>query len=198
MTLGETIKQYREKRGLSKSELAKLSDIHISYVGKLEQGHYKLTSSDTITKLAKALKVNPEELYRAAGLIHDKKGIYEIPQKTPDELISELQVSMPVAIPIVAEIHAPQPEVLDYAYWAKEKAVSKNIVGLKVKGFCLEPDIHDGDVIFIDKDGTPDIGKILLCYHNGKESLKLIRYSAEPDLEQCELIGIIVEVNRRL
>lgn len=160
MNIGESIKENRERRGLSQRELAKLAGLSGSFISRLEAGLYRLTSPDTVNSLAKALKIHPEELYRAAGIIKDSKAVYEIPQKTPDELVAELQVSMPVMIPIHGSIPAGSPdtreeETGDYIAITREELGStrKNLQAFKVNGNSLEGDnIHNSDFIIVDPD----------------------------------------------
>lgn len=56
------VKQLREANKFSKSYLASLIDCDISYVGKIERAE-KSPNFKIIIKLAKALKVNPKDLF---------------------------------------------------------------------------------------------------------------------------------------
>ena len=55
MTRGETMRKWREKRGLSQIELAKLSGIHQVTISALEKGRNSGGNLDTIELLADAL-----------------------------------------------------------------------------------------------------------------------------------------------
>ncbi|MFC2058364.1 helix-turn-helix domain-containing protein [Chloroflexota bacterium] len=55
------LRRIRELRALSQRELAAKSKINVATVNRIEAGHHKPRPS-TIRKLAKALKVEPEEL----------------------------------------------------------------------------------------------------------------------------------------
>jgi XRE family transcriptional regulator, regulator of sulfur utilization len=59
--LGETIRSYRKRAGLSQEKLAEKADLHHNYVGEIERGE-KAATVDTLVKVAKALGVHPRDL----------------------------------------------------------------------------------------------------------------------------------------
>ena len=59
--MGTRIRTFREARGMSQAELAKLAKITREYVNKLEAGRYDPTVG-VLQRLAKALKVKVMEL----------------------------------------------------------------------------------------------------------------------------------------
>ncbi len=67
MTLGEYIRNARQRRGLSQWELSHLSGRGRSYISRLELDDYDYPSAMTFLALAKALKVNVNDIYEAAG-----------------------------------------------------------------------------------------------------------------------------------
>lgn len=56
------VKEIRDTKGLSKSQLSSLTDLDISYIGKIERCE-KFPNIKTIAKLAIALEVSPKELF---------------------------------------------------------------------------------------------------------------------------------------
>lgn len=62
--LGDTIRSYREKAGLSQEKLAEEAGLHHNYIGEIERGE-KAATIDTIVKIAAALRM------RARDLVHD-------------------------------------------------------------------------------------------------------------------------------
>lgn len=59
--LGERIKQYRKKRGLTQVELAVIVNVSTGYIGSIEQG-LRYPSLRLLEKLARALKIPPRDL----------------------------------------------------------------------------------------------------------------------------------------
>lgn len=69
MALGKRIRQLRRAVGLSQSELAARVGVHASYIGHLETGRIKLPSENILTRLARALGTDSEDLLAAAGYL---------------------------------------------------------------------------------------------------------------------------------
>jgi transcriptional regulator with XRE-family HTH domain len=194
MSLGEFVRKTREIRGLTQHELAALSGLGRGYISLIELDRIHETSSNKILKLAKALRVKPDEIYAAAGYIKEKTKYS--PRNILDS-IKELQAleTNLIAVPIVAELHMPG-EIQEYVYMARVKAGPTNYVGVRAKGYCLEPDIKDGDILIIDKDAEPETGKTVLCYHDDQP--KLIRFKNFNDLKNCDIYGVVIAINRKM
>lgn len=192
MTLGEFVKKTREARGLTQQELATLSGLGRSYISSIEIDAVQETSSTKILKLAKALRVKPDEMYIAQGLSRETK---PHPISIIDR-IRELETNL-IAVPIIAELHMPG-EIQEYIYVARPRQGAVNYVGVRAKGYCLEPDIKDGDVLIIDKDAQPEPGRTILCYHNGNEQPMLVKLDDTKQPKDCEIYGVIIGIQRRL
>ena len=63
MKFGKRLRELRKKEGLSQEELGFRARIHRTYVGAIERGEQNL-SIDNVHKLAKALKVSVDMLFR--------------------------------------------------------------------------------------------------------------------------------------
>lgn len=61
MTIGENIKNYREKRGFTQKELAEKSNLSRSYLADLERNRYN-PSLDSLQLIAHSLDVNVSDL----------------------------------------------------------------------------------------------------------------------------------------
>ena len=60
--IGKNIRTLRQKRKLSQEKLARLTDISLNTLTKIESGFTKRPSIQTIHKIAKALRVTIDEL----------------------------------------------------------------------------------------------------------------------------------------
>ncbi|MEN6511709.1 MAG: helix-turn-helix transcriptional regulator [Chloroherpetonaceae bacterium] len=63
-TIGDKIKQLRNKQGLTQDELARKADFPYTTLTKIESGVVNKPSVQTMAKIAKALGVAIEELIR--------------------------------------------------------------------------------------------------------------------------------------
>lgn len=61
--LGKNLKEIREEKGITQSSIAKSLGVSRGFVSKVENGKTNPTLA-TIAKLAKALKVNTDELLK--------------------------------------------------------------------------------------------------------------------------------------
>ncbi|MDP2933848.1 MAG: helix-turn-helix transcriptional regulator, partial [bacterium] len=60
-TIGETIKKYRQEKGISQDKLSKLADVAFHTVVKIESGDTPNPTIDTIKKIAAALGVGVDD-----------------------------------------------------------------------------------------------------------------------------------------
>lgn len=60
--IGKNIKRVRQEKGLSQEKLARLTDISLNTLTKIESGFTKRPSIQTIKKIADALEVSIDKL----------------------------------------------------------------------------------------------------------------------------------------
>ncbi len=194
MSLGQYIRAVRLNRGLSQWELAALSGLGRSHISRLELDNYERPSAETFLSLAKGLKLNPSELYQAAGYT----GVHKFRRgRTPEEALAQLEIITPTHVPIIAGLSEKESDVVQYASWGFSGNGEANLKGLRVQGFSLEPEIKEGDIIFFDAGKAPNHGNILLCYQD--EQIRLVRHGPDGHIgEGCHVYGVVVGVNHSL
>lgn len=62
MSIANNVKKIRAKKGLSLEKVARLADLSLSTVVKIEDGTNKNPTIDTLSKIAKALEVGVDDL----------------------------------------------------------------------------------------------------------------------------------------
>ena len=62
--IGNNLRKLRKQRGLSQEKLARLANISLNTLTKIESGFAKKLTIQTVVKLAKALKVSLDELVK--------------------------------------------------------------------------------------------------------------------------------------
>ena len=60
--IGEKIKFYRKKRGLSQDKLAEIINLEMKSLSRIESGH-NYPQCENLVAIAKALKISPWQLY---------------------------------------------------------------------------------------------------------------------------------------
>ena len=63
-TVAKNIKKYRKEKGLSQDKLSRLADVANATIIKIESGGIQSPTIDTVQKIAKALKINVEDLLK--------------------------------------------------------------------------------------------------------------------------------------
>ena len=62
--MGQNIRNFRKKKGLSQEKLARAADISLNTLTKLESGFATKPTIQTVAKIAKALDVSVDELIK--------------------------------------------------------------------------------------------------------------------------------------
>lgn len=99
MSIPSNLKKYRKKRGFTQKKLSTISGISFSMISKLESGEKKNPSFETISKLANALNIQPNQLLYNNNLSYDllnavynsSSGVYKTRQGGESYLESTIQ-----------------------------------------------------------------------------------------------------------
>ncbi len=164
--LGKYVKEMREKRGLAQSELAAIAGVSPMHISRIEKGDYQSLTLKTLNGLAKGLKVPFNELRTAASSKED----IEIPEKTVEESLEELNRILPMTVPIYQDTKGKK--VLDYTY------LRKNIFGgMRLRSTFAKHDlpgiINKGDLICYTPDMELDTGQPAI---DGDDGDKIVLY----------------------
>ena len=62
--IGNNLRKIRKKKGLSQEKLARLADISLNTLAKIELGFAKKPIIQTVVKLSKALEISIDELVK--------------------------------------------------------------------------------------------------------------------------------------
>ncbi len=62
--IGNNVRRIRKKKGFSQEKLARLADISLNTLAKIELGFAKKPIIQTVVKLAKALEISIDELVK--------------------------------------------------------------------------------------------------------------------------------------
>jgi transcriptional regulator with XRE-family HTH domain len=201
MSLGEYIKTIRHRRGLSQWELSRLSGLTRSHLSRLELDDIEDPSAETFLSLARGLKVHPNDLYQAAGYIDENAHFRRSLEKTPEEAFAELEKIALQPVPVVDKIHSQGSAVVQYSQWELSQGEHNQVIGLLAKGFNLEPEVREGDIILIHRGQTPAHGSVVLCYRN--EQVQLARYDGQfkgngHSDDDLHVYGVVIGINRKL
>ena len=175
MTLGERIRELRQKAGLTQEELSK----EIGYstktsISKMENDLLDINQS-TIVALARALKTTPSTLM---GWEEETKEATNIRGVIPSNNIH--------MVPVYATVSAgfgayAEDSVVDYIPMIIENKYDvQDTIGILVKGDSMYPKIEDGDTIVVRKQESVDSGDVAVLLLDGDEGLvKKVVYGSD-------------------
>jgi transcriptional regulator with XRE-family HTH domain len=199
MSLGEYIKTVRRRRGLSQWELSRLSGLTRSHLSRLELDNFESPSAETFLSLAKALKVHPNDLYQAAGYIEENARFRRETVRNADEAFEELEKLALFPVPVLQGSTSELADSMQSRFSASADG-KPQIVGFYARGFSLEPEVVEGDIILVDRERKPAQDNIVLGFLENRMQLlryqlKLIDFGGIDDL--VRIFGVVVGINRK-
>ena len=213
MDIGTIITKYCDEHGMSSTEFANRVGVSRAYIYMLKRGkRYKaekdvIPSVDTIEKLAKAMMMSSGELM---ALITEKdKTEHKEGKSASIPLVGRVAAGMP--------IHA-EDNIIGYVDIPKRVAEQNDMFALLIKGNSMYPEIKDGDIVVVRKQGFVENWDIAIVRINGEDATcKRIEKTDEgitllpinPEYESkhfskkevetlpVEIVGKVFEVRRR-
>jgi transcriptional regulator with XRE-family HTH domain len=97
MKLGNKIRRSREECGLTQGQLAKSADVSQGYLSQLENGDVKNPSAAVLLRVAKAMRIESDELFEAAGYptVRTLKRVYQDYASTIDPELLRFLTDLP-------------------------------------------------------------------------------------------------------
>ena len=218
MTLGDLVKEYREKHDISMDEFSKMCNLSKGYISMLENNINPRIDKPiaptlpTIRKIALAINMDIDSILKA--LNSDQEIYLNTKTKRPNQGISiNVLGRVAAGIPINAI-----EEIIDTEEITEELARTGTFFGLKIKGDSMTPNICDGDIVIVRQQDDAESGDIVIATINGDEATckRLRKYkqgieliSNNPSYEPFEfsneeilnkpvkIIGKVVELRRK-
>ncbi|MBQ7718207.1 MAG: LexA family transcriptional regulator [Clostridia bacterium] len=189
MTIGERIKQEREKLGLTQSDVAKRVGCAIQTVFKYENGIVTNIPLDKISKIANALDVTPAYLmgWNDSGLFQNNLPISE-PSNDSGYLNSSYNdTSLKGGYATYSvlndvsdfNVHTQTGETVDVPFSALSGHSRDDFFVMRVKGDSMYPDYKDGDKVLVLRKSSVDYSGqtgVVLCDSDDHASLKKIEF----------------------
>ena len=179
--IAKKILDIRMSRGWSQEALAEKIPLSPIVLDLYEKGKCRF-STDLIQHFSKALEVHPCELLTDEGpLLFQSPQLNVLPtsslQKTP-RISSEDFISIPLTesaiaagLPII-----PQENIEEYVLLhIRAAGKCSNLVASRVDGHSMEPMLHPGDIVVIDRDDKRIMkNRIFAIYHEGGLTAKYL------------------------
>lgn len=200
------LRRNAQARGITQTNLALELDVNQSAVQKWWAGTSK-PNVHNANQIADFFGVPRSEVYELVGLPTEEPAPRrEQPFTTA---LAEVLARQPVAIPIHEQTASAGlgDEVLEYVYWSAPRAAGRNIVGMRVHGNSMEPEVQDGDIIYVDKDAAPRPGDIVVAalgpgivvkYYRDDGRRKYLEGAdgRAMDLKGAKIEGVVIQLSR--
>lgn len=161
--LGDQIRFYRKRDGISQKELASKLFVSQQAVGKWERNE-TTPNPEAILTMAKIFSVSTDALL----------GDSTPPPSTGGNWVPVLG-EVAAGIPIAAV-----EDIVDYEEIDAALAATGDFFGLRIKGSSMEPRIREGDVVIVRKQDDADTGDTVVALVNG-DSATVKRLKKEAD-----------------
>ena len=162
MTIGERLKELRERLGMSQVDFASKINVSKQTLYKYENNIITNIPSDKIEAAAKISNVSPAYLMGwdnniapiSGGSKEKKKGV----------TINVLG-RVAAGIPIEAV-----ENIIDTEEISEELAATGEFFGLQIHGDSMEPKISEGDVVIVRQQDDAESGNIVIAMINGSDA----------------------------
>ena len=218
MTLGDLVKEYREKHNISMDEFSRTCNLSKGYISMLENNINPRNDKPiaptlpTIKKIALAMKMDIDSLLKALNS-NQEINLDAEEKKSTQGIIINILGRVAAGIPINAV-----EEIIDTEEITEELARTGSFFGLKIKGDSMTPNICDGDIVIVRQQDDAESGDIVIATINGdeatckrlrkyKQGIELIlnnpsyepfEFSNEEILNKpVKIIGKVVELRRK-
>ncbi len=212
MTIGDIIKEYREKYNVTMDDFAQMSGLSKGYISMLEKNENPRTkqpimpTTKTLQAVSQALNISVSELMNKLG-----------GRKNEENFIP---VERMVLVPVVGVVRAGSGGLALCEDLGTESVDARTLSGydnndffyLVVKGDSMEPRLYEGDMVLVRRQATIDSGAygivtideeegVVKKIEYDKNSITLIsqnhnyppRKFSGKDMERVRVIGKVIE-----
>lgn len=218
MTLGDLVKEYREKHNISMDEFSKICNLSKGYISMLENNINPRNNKPiaptlpTIKKIASAMNTDIDSILKSINSdqeINLDNGLEKLVQGVAINVLGRVAAGIPIdAI----------EQIIDTEEITSALAQTGTFFGLKIKGDSMTPNICDGDIVIVRQQDDAESGDIVIATINGDEATckRLRKYkqgieliSNNPSYEPFEfsneeiinkpvkIIGKVIELRRK-
>ena len=216
MTVGERIKEVREKIGMSQVDFADKINVSKQTLYKYENNLITNIPSDKIEAAAKLSGVSPAYLMGWTPVEETAKAIADLAE-------AGIRTSKGVKINVLGRVAAGIPidaieDIIDTEEITEELAKTGEFFGLQIHGDSMTPNICDGDIVIVRQQNDAESGDIVIATVNGDEatckrlrkykdgielvsinpSYKPFEFSNQEIIEKpVKILGKVVELRRK-
>lgn len=171
MTIGERIKELRERLGMSQVDFATKINVSKQSLYKYENNIITNIPSDKIEAAAKIGNVSPSYLMGWENNISPiNNGTKEKKRGVTINVLGRVAAGIPIEA---------VEDIIDTEEISESLASTGEFFGLLIDGDSMEPDIHKGDTVIVRQQNDAESGEIVIAMVNGGDATckRLIKYA---------------------
>ena len=171
MTIGERIKELRERLGMSQVDFATKINVSKQSLYKYENNIVTNIPSDKIEAAAKIGNVSPSYLMGWENNISPiNNGTKEKKRGVTINVLGRVAAGIPIEA---------VEDIIDTEEISEALASTGEFFGLLIDGDSMEPDIHKGDTVIVRQQNDAESGEIVIAMVNGGDATckRLIKYA---------------------
>jgi transcriptional regulator with XRE-family HTH domain len=209
MSLGDRVKELRERLNLTQDQLAATVCVSRQTISNWETGLHTPKGRD-VQPLARALRVSVGELYdeHRTSFVGSSGGsgqneAYLGSSRAPEDPFNvagrtdERRADTAVRLPIYRwgslgdprdHLSGPSPDREEFPPTGKESLIGPRGFGVEVRGdSMLGRGLHDGDVCWVNPDRAPQLGRVVLALvdDGSGESGMVVKSYEQSDVGDC-------------
>lgn len=146
----KNLKKYREKAGMTQTEISKRLLMSQQGYAKYETGKSS-PDPDRLREIANILNCSVEDLTESSSSNN---------KATKIPVFSQVAAGIPISA---------IEDIIDYEEISEQMANQGEYFGLRIKGDSMEPRIRTGDVVIVRKQETIENGEVAIVLINGEE-----------------------------
>lgn len=169
MTLGDIIKDYRQKNKLSMDAFSERSGISKAYISLLEKNRHPQTgkaiapSIQCIKQAADGMHIDFNILF---SMLDGDVTLNTIP---PKEKVSGVKINVLGRVAAGIPLEAIE-EIIDTEEISEDMAHTGEFFGLLIHGNSMEPRMYEGDVVIVRQQDDAENGDIVIAMVNGDDA----------------------------
>lgn len=175
LSIGERIRFYRKRVGMTQQELADYLGLKKAVISKYENGTVTNLKRETLKKMSELFDIEPWELQwgEVIWAEEDEKELVKLLARREKQ---HLEANNYIRIPVLGRVAAGVPieqieDIEDYEEIKAPTSEDKEYFALRIRGDSMQPKIWDGSIVIAKKQEDAETGDIIVATVNGNDAV---------------------------
>ena len=168
------------RRGIKPGQIAAYAEVSPSVVTNWRRGAKPKT--ENLAKLSQRLRIDINELLRAAGHLPDDQGNGRAADPAPTDPAEAVRQLADLALTAIVRripiqddwAHAGEGGENGEFVYEMPQWMGTRVLAFRIRGTCMKPLINPGDVVVAHLDGTPVDGDVVVANVGGRAEVRVL------------------------